>query len=171
MIAIKPLCTIALVGVMSATVSTGQLPRPADPPRQRPAAAGTATPAQQTVISGEVSDIGGAPAQDASVGLRNLTSRRVEHVVKTDHLGRFSFAVQPDVPYLIEIMGNDGQIIVVGDIVTAQAGEVAAVSLVIPAKLPAAAGLFTDTIGSVVSAIASAGVTVLPDAPPLSPER
>ena len=171
MIAIKPLCTFALVGVMTATVSTGQLPRPADPPRQGPAAAGATATARQGSITGQITDVNGAPAQNATVQIRNLSSQKIEQVVKPDSLGRFSFTARPDIPYLVEIVSNDGQIIAVGDIITIQAGEVAAVSLAVPTKLPAAAGLFTDTIGSVVSAITSAGVTVLPDAPPLSPER
>jgi hypothetical protein len=86
-------------------------------------------------------------------------------------LGEFTFAARPEVPYVVEIADAAGRVVAVGDVIIAATGDVAAAVVSIPSRLPAVAGVFSDTAGSVVSAVVSTGVTVIPPPPPLSPEQ
>ncbi len=86
-------------------------------------------------------------------------------------MGEFTFVARPEIPYVVEVTDAAGRVIAIGDVVIAQAGDVAAALVSIPSRLPALAGVFSETAGSVVSAAASTGVTVVPNLPPVSPNR
>ena len=62
---------------------------------------------------------------NATVRLRNLQTNKVEQTTTANERGEFSFAALPDVPYVVEIADYTGRIVAVGDVITAQAGEVA----------------------------------------------
>ena len=130
------------------------------------------------MIHGTAVDNTASPLPNATVRLRNLQTNQVEQVFTTNRVGEFTFAAQPEIPYVVEIADQAGQIIAVGDVVVAQAGEVAGAIVAIPTRLPALAGVFGETAGSVVSAATGTGITVLestvipePPPPPASPER
>ena len=112
-----------------------------------------------------------APLPNATVRLRNLESRRIEQIATANHAGEFTFVARPEVPYVVEIADKAGRILAVGDIITAQSGDVAAAVVSIPSRLPAIAGVFSDTASTIVSAATGAGVTVVEPAPRLSPEE
>jgi hypothetical protein len=158
---------LGLLGVMTADVSSDQVARPAisGPSTTSPAFGGKA------LINGTVVDVNGTPLQNAVVRLRNLTSKQVEQVATANRLGQFALAVRPDVPYVVEIVDGAERILAVGDIIIVQSGDVSTVVISIPTRLPANTGIFTDTVGSVLTAAAGLGLTTLPSAPPLSPER
>ena len=156
---------IALVGAMTATLRSEQGIRQAASPASHSPVTG------QALIYGKAVDMNGSPLQSATLRLRNLASRNVEQVATPNHRGEFTFAAHPDVPYVVEIVDKGGRVLAVGDIIVVQAGEVAAVTVSIPTRLPETSGLFADTAPAVISAVVSAGLTVLPSAPPLSPER
>jgi len=152
---------------------------PLGPPQQiTSAAAGRAAQGAQSMIHGTAVDNSASPLPNASVRLRNLQNNQVEQVSTANQIGEFSFVAQPEIPYVVEIADQAGQIIAVGDVVVPQAGEVAGALVAIPTRLPALAGVFGETAGSVVSAATGTGITALestvlpePPPPPASPER
>ena len=137
-------------------------------------AVNSSTRSGQAMIHGTALDANGGALPNVTVRLRNLSSGEVEKVLTVDRTGEFTFVVHPEVPYIVEIADQAGQILAVGSVVSAQAGEVAGATVSLAGKLPASAGLLRSTAGSVVSAASGAGVTALQsqfDAPPASPER
>jgi hypothetical protein len=129
----------------------------------------------KSVIHGAVVDVNSIPLPGVSVRLRNLKTNKVEQRTTASQSGEYSFAAQPEIPYVVEIYDLAGHVIAVGDVITVHAGEVAAVLVAIPSRLPVVAGIFGETVGSVVSAASGMGLTVLgstaSSAPPASPEQ
>jgi hypothetical protein len=130
----------------------------------------------QGMIHGTAVDRDAAPLPNATVRLRNLASQQIEKTSTANQLGEFTFIVKPEIPYVVEIADQTGQILAIGNVVTAQAGEVASAVVTVPVRLPAAvAGLMGNTAGSVLSAASGAGITALKSAefepPPASPEH
>ena len=130
------------------------------------------------MIHGTAVDASGNPLPSAPVRLRNLQTNQVERVSSANRSGEFTFVAQPEIPYVVEIVDRAGKIIAVGDVVVAQAGEVAGTIVAIPTRLPALAGVFGPTAGAVISAAAGLGLTALeataspePLLPPASPEQ
>ncbi len=108
---------------------------------------------------------------DTPVRLRNLDTSKIEQVSKTNRAGEFSFVARSEVPYVVEIVDQPGRVIAVGPVVLARSGEVAGSALVVPTAVPAYSNAFRSTAGAVATALGGIGLTALPDAPPLSPER
>lgn len=165
---------VALAGVVLSTsiVSAQQPVRPGTAikaPRQ------TAKPAARDIrslINGVVVDSDQSPLPNASLRLRNLEKNEIEQFATANALGEFSFVAQPDVPYLVEIADQAGRIIAVGDVVRANAGEVAGALVALPSHLPAMAGVFSDTASSVTAAATETGLTVVdPTLPKVSPTK
>lgn len=129
--------------------------------------------ATQSMIHGTAVDTSASPVPNATVRLRNLQSNQVEQVSRANQIGEFTFVAQPEIPYVVEIADQAGNIIAVGDVITAQAGEVAGAMVAIPTRLPALTGVFGETAGSVISAATGTGITAVEAtvAPFLSPER
>ena len=122
-----------------------------------PAPAGTT----RSIIHGTAVDNRSRPLPGAKVQLRNLQFNEIEQVESANQFGEFTFVVQPEIPYVVEIADRAGRIIAVGNVITAQVGEVAGAVVAIPTGLPALAGVFGQTAGSVVSAASSAGITAI----------
>lgn len=128
----------------------------------------------QSLIHGTAVDTNASPLPNTTVRLRNLQTNQIEQTLTTNPIGEFTFIAQPEIPYVVEIADQAGQIIAVGDIITTQAGEVAGALVSIPTKLPALAGVFGETAGSVISAATGTGLTAVEavaSTPPVSPER
>jgi hypothetical protein len=130
----------------------------------------------QGMIHGTAVDRDASPLPNATVRLRNLSSGNIDKVLTADQAGEFTFIVQPDIPYVVEIADQAGKVLAIGNVVTAQAGEVAGSVVAVPVRLPVAvAGLMGNTAGSVVSAASGAGITALKSAefepPPASPDN
>jgi hypothetical protein len=123
------------------------------------------------LIRGTATTPDAVPVADKAVRLRNLDTSAIEQVSATNRAGEFSFIASSEVPYVVEIADGPGQVIAVGPVVVARAGEVAGSALVVPAAIPAYTGAFRSTAGAVASALGAMGLTTLPAAPPLSPER
>jgi hypothetical protein len=125
----------------------------------------------QALITGTAIDDNALPLPNASLRLRNLVSKQIEQVATANYLGEFAFLARPEVPYVVEITDRVGHILAVGDIITAQSGDVAGALISIPSRVPAVAGVFGDTAASVASAATGTGITVIEPQPPLSPEK
>lgn len=124
------------------------------------------------VIYGTVLDINGVPLPSTRVRLRNLQTRTIEQVSTTNDMGEFVFVALPDIPYIVEVTDRPGRVLAVGDVIPTRAGEVAGGVVVVPPPVQGYAGLFRATAGSVASAVAATGMTLLQSpAPPLSPEK
>ena len=93
----------------------------------------------QGMIHGTAVDRDSSPLPNATVRLRNLVSGEIEKVLNANQAGEFTFIVQPEIPYVVEIADQAGQMLAVGNVVTAQAGEVAgSIVSTVPVRLPAA---------------------------------
>ena len=168
---------VALAGVVLSTsiVSAQQAVRPgtaaAKAARQSAnAAAQRAAKDIRSLINGVAIDSDQTPLPNATIRLRNLENNKIEQVVTANARGEFSFVAQPDVPYVVEIADQAGRIVAVGDVIMANAGEVAGAIVTLPSRLPALAGVFGDTASSVMSAATGTGLTVVdPALPKLSP--
>lgn len=137
---------------------------------------GRATPkglvkAGQALINGRAVDTNAIPLSNATVRLRNLADNRVEQVGTVDHMGQFTLVARPDVPYVVEIADHTERVIAVSDVITAQAGDVAAAVITSASRLPATAGIFSNSTSAVLSALTTGGIAVIDPEPPLSPEK
>jgi hypothetical protein len=125
----------------------------------------------KSVIYGTAFDQNAEPLPSASVRLRNLQTRMVEQVSTTNLAGEFVFVALPDIPYVVELADHPGRIIAVGDVIMAPADELASSVLVVPSAGRASTDLFRSTAGALAAAAAGTGMTVVSNAPPLSPEK
>jgi hypothetical protein len=126
----------------------------------------------RSLINGVAVDGQQSPLPNAIIRLRNLELNEIEQVVTASQIGEFSFVARPDVPYVIEIADQAGRIIAIGDVIMANAGEVASAVVSLPSRVPALAGVFSDTASSVMSAAAGIGLTVVdPALPKVSPTK
>jgi hypothetical protein len=160
--------TVGLLTVLAAGVSS-QSVQPTDSPSR-------ATPkvlvkAGQALINGTAVDTNAIPLSHAAVRLRNLADNRVEQVGTADHMGQFRFVVRPEVPYVVEIADRTGRVVAVSDVITAHAGDVAAAVITSASRLPATAGIFSNSTSAVLSALTTVGIAVIDPEPPLSPEK
>ncbi len=129
-----------------------------------PPGAGTTTgvgASNRALIRGTAVDRNSRPVPNAVVRLRNLQTNQIEQASLANALGEFTFVAQPEIPYVVELADQAGRIVAVGDVITMQAGQVAGAVVVFPSQLPAVAGFFGDTAGSVMSAAASTGLTAV----------
>jgi len=126
----------------------------------------------RSLINGVAVDSDQMPLPNATIRLRNLEINEIEQIVTANEAGEFSFVVRPDVPYVVEIADRAGRIVAVGDVIMANAGEVAGAVVALPSRLPALAGMFGDTASSVISAATGTGLTVVdPTFPKVSPTK
>jgi hypothetical protein len=175
---VKKVAAIAVFQLSFGAVITAQVARPVAPPvAPRIMSSGVVTSGGQNgqgMLHGRAIDKDFSPLPNAKVRLRNLASGVVEKVSTANQLGEFTFVVTPDIPYVVEVVDQAGQILAIGNIVSAQVGEVAGAVVQVPVRLPALAGLLGNTAGSVVSAASGAGITALQstfEPPPASPEN
>jgi hypothetical protein len=127
----------------------------------------------QAAIRGVAVDAKATPVANAKVQLRNLGTRNVEHVGAASPRGEFNFVVRPEMPYVVEVVDLGGRVIAVGDVIIAHAGDVAAATIALPARLAGLTGLAAQSAGSAASAasgvsVAAAQATALPF---VSPEK
>jgi hypothetical protein len=142
---------------------------PADTPRS--VTATLSVNPDKSVIYGTALDVNAAPLPHAPVRLRNLDTKTIEQTSTTNVLGEYVFVALPDTSYVVEIADAPGRVIAVGDVISTRAGEITGGVVIVPPAAQAA-GLFRNTLGTVLSAIAGTGLTVLQAvAPPISPEK
>jgi len=169
---------MGLAGILLSTsvVTAQQAVEPAStaPKTRQPARPGASRTAVQTqsLINGVALNRDQTPLAKASVRLRNLEVNAIEQTVTANELGRFSFMARPLVPYVVEIADQAGRTLAVGDVIVANAGEVAGARLMLPTHLPALAVVFDETASAVTAAAADTGLTVVdPKLPKVSPSQ
>jgi Carboxypeptidase regulatory-like domain len=163
-----------LAAVAVASAQSRPIP-PAGPPQQITHIPGRSSLNAKSAIRGTVIDSTHSPVPNAAVRLRNLQTNQIEQISTANRMGEFGFTAEPETPYVVEIADQTGQIVAVGDVVVAQAGDVAGATVAVPTRLPGFAGVFSQTAGSVVSAATSTGISVVEGfraaAVPVSPEH
>ena len=165
---------VALLGVMlsTAVVAAQQPVRPMGKSRQAAGAARRPAAEIKSLINGVAVDGYQKPMPKAHLRLRNLAVNAIEQTATSNAVGEFSFVAHPNVPYVVEIADQAGRIIAVGDVILANAGEVASARVAMPSSLQPTATIFIETASTVVSAATDAGVMVVdPALPKLSPKQ
>jgi len=128
------------------------------------AAALQAQPAPHARVSGHVWNADDRPVRDAAVRLRSVVAGQVVAETVADETGAFAF--QPVAPgtYVVEHVDREGQVVAVGQIFSASAGEVVVTFIRLPGRRALLASLFGslgNTAATVVATAASLGVTAL----------
>ena len=174
----------ALCIVLSGTVASGQMVQPSSstgpvvhptglvgPPQT--ITSGMKTDGTESLIHGVAVDTNFSPLPNAPVRLRNLQSSLVEQALNANEMGEFTFKAKPEVPYVVEIASQAGDVLAVGDVVVAQAGAVAGAIVAIPTRLVSLAVGFGNAANTVVAAATGAGITAVQATatPQLSPEQ
>jgi hypothetical protein len=163
---------VTLAMLSAGAVSGQQVPAVATKRIVKPTALKPAAKAPDSVIAGTVIDQNALPLPNAHVRLRNLQTKDLEGDATTNARGEFVFVVKPEVPYVVELVDRSGQIVAVGDVVVARAGEVAGTLLKAPARIPGISDLFGDTASMIFSAVSGLAITAFDqDQPPVSPEK
>jgi hypothetical protein len=170
--------TLALgVAFLSGTAALAQVVGPL--PQTGPSATvlgGAEIKAPQTgqgMILGAAVDTDASPLANATVRLRNLVNSEIEKISTVNQVGEFTFVVKPEIPYVVELADQAGQVVAVSNVVTAHAGAVAAALVSSPLRLQAPTGVFRQTTGSVIAAVTYIGLTAVGAnvAPAASPEK
>ena len=164
---------IAIAGVVLSTsiVSAQQAVRPRS--GSKPARPSTSAPRViQSLINGVAVDSNRKPLPNAAVRLRNLAVNAIEQATTANLVGEFTFVARPEVPYVVEMTDSAGRAVAVGDVIFANAGEVAGALVAMPSHLPPLAAIYTETASAVTAAATDANLTVIdPDLPPVSPKK
>jgi hypothetical protein len=131
----------------------------------------TAPVARSTSVHGVVWNADNTPRPNSRVRLRNLQTGRVDASATSNEDGRFTFDSLEGGSYVIELVGDDGKVIALGQIFRIEPGETVATFVRLGARQPRLAGLFSNAAAAVISAASSAGVTAIgSQAPPASPQ-
>ena len=138
---------------------------------KRPIAAreGVRVAASSAKVTGVAWNATNEPIPDAGVRLRNVVTGRVVSTAVTDKTGQFAFSGVEPGTYLLELLGDNGKLLMVGQTFAVGAGEKVATFIRLTAKAPWFDGFFRNAASAVVATAAGAGVTaVAPDAKPCS---
>jgi hypothetical protein len=131
----------------------------------------TAAVARSTAVHGVVWNADNTPFPNSNVQLRNLQTGRADAAATANEEGRFTFQNLEGGSYVIELVGDDGKVIALGQSFRIEPGETVATFVRLGAPQPRLAGLFTNAAAAVISAASSAGVTAIgSQAPPASPQ-
>jgi len=131
----------------------------------------TASVARSTSVHGVVWNADNTPLPNAKVRLRNLQTGRVDAAAEANENGQFTFDRLAGGSYVIELVGDDGKVIALGQSFRIEPGETVATFVRLGARQPRLAGLFSNAAAAVISAASSAGVTAIgSQAPPASPQ-
>jgi hypothetical protein len=112
-----------------------------------------------------------SPLPAAKVRLRNLETGHVEGSTLTTEIGQFTFGAIVSGAYAVELVGDNGSVMAVGQGFRIETGETVATFVRLPARRSWFAGAFSNAAAAVVAAASSAGVTAIGSpGPPVSPQ-
>jgi hypothetical protein len=125
-----------------------------------------------TAVFGAAWTVDNAPIRQANVRLRNVITGKVEATAVANDAGQFAFENVPGGSYVVELLGSNGHVQVVGHVFTIASGETVATFVRTGAKVPWFTGFFNNTVPSVASTAASQGITAIaPVARAVSPKQ
>ena len=127
--------------------------------------------ATSTSVLGVAWNNDNSPLPAAKVRLRNLHTGRVEATAVTTEIGQFTFSGLEGGAYLIELVGDNGRVMAVGQSFRLEIGETVATFVRLPARQSWLSGAFSNTAAAVIAAASSAGITAIGSpGPPVSPQ-
>ena len=127
---------------------------------------------RMTGILGAAWTADNSPIKQANVRLRNVITGKVEATAVANDAGQFAFENVPGGSYVVELLGSNGHVQVVGHVFTIASGETVATFVRTGAKVPWFTGFFNNTVPSVASTAASEGITAIaPVARAVSPKQ
>jgi hypothetical protein len=136
-----------------------------------PGTAGRPSAATSTSVRGVAWNSDNSPLPAAKVRLRNLHTGQVDATAVTTEIGQFTFTDIEGGAYVIEIVGDSGRVMAVGQSFRLENGETIATFVRLPARQSWFAGAFSNTAAAVIAAASSAGVTAIgSSSPPVSPQ-
>ena len=127
----------------------------------RPSTGTGAIGSRATSIQGAAWRSDNAPIPKALLRLRNVVSGQVEATTVASDAGNFAFTNIPDGTYLIEMVSEGGNVMMVGHTFTVAPGETVATFVRLGPKVPWFNGLFGNAAQTVSSNAASAGVQAI----------
>lgn len=108
---------------------------------------------------------------NAKVRLRNIHSGKVEANAVTGEDGRFTFSPVEGGPYVVELLGDNGRVVAVGESFRVEPGETAATFVRLSPRRPWLAAIFSNAATGVIAAASHAGVTATGSGSrPISPQ-
>lgn len=102
-----------------------------------------------------------SPIPSAKVRLRNTQSGRIEANSVTAGDGLFAFEPVEGGSYVVELVGDNGKVMAVGQSFRVEAGETVATFVRLAPRRPWFAGMLSNTATAVIAAAASVGVTAM----------
>jgi hypothetical protein len=131
----------------------------------------SASVARSTSVHGVVWNADNTPLPNARVRLRNLQTGRIDASAAANENGQFTFESLEGGSYVIELVGDAGKVIALGQTFRIEPGETVATFVRLASRQPRFAGLFSNAAAAVISAASSAGLTAIgSQAPPASPQ-
>jgi hypothetical protein len=122
-------------------------------------------------VHGVAWDSNNSPIVSAKVRLRNLESGGVASSSETADRGAFTFSEVSKGSYAVELLGNDGKVIGVGQSFRVGPGETVTTFVRVAPRQRRLIGMFTNTAATVIAAASSVGLTAIgTHAPPVSPQ-
>ena len=100
-----------------------------------------------------------SPIPGAKVRLRNTQSGQVQANAVTGEDGQFAFTAVQAGPYVVELVGDNGKVLAVGQSFRVEPGETVATFVRLAPQRSWLTGVLTNTATGVIAAAASAGVT------------
>jgi len=126
----------------------------------RPGVSGAST-RHATTVMGSAWTQDNTPIAAARVQLRNLANGAVVATAVADEAGKFTFNDMHAGTYAVELVGDKGKIVSVGQAFVIAQGETVATFVRLGSRAPWFAGFFTNAAAAVAAAAASQGVTAL----------
>jgi len=107
-----------------------------------------------------------APVPTVKVRLRDVRTGAIAAIVTSDSQGGFGFSGIEPGWYAVELVGDDGKALAVGQPFRVASGETATTVVRIAPRRPRWAGVLSNAAVGVIAAASSAGVTALGSAAP-----
>jgi hypothetical protein len=114
-----------------------------------------------TLVTGSAWNVNDTPIVKATVQLRNLANARIAGQTVTDDRGRFTFTNIEGGTYAVELVGNDGKILTVGNAFVIAPGETVATFVRLATHVPWFSGFFASAAAATATMAASQGITAL----------
>jgi hypothetical protein len=129
-------------------------------------------PSAVTTVQGSALNSSNGVLPDVPVRLRDVRFGRIVATTTTDKAGVFTFKAVDPGSYVVEIMGNDSQVLAASQILTVEAGTAVTALVQLPLKFAAFGGMFAHGAASAVAistAAAASGVMAVKVANCVSP--
>jgi hypothetical protein len=112
-------------------------------------------------ILGSAWTAGNTPIKQAQLQLRNVVTGHVDALAVANDAGQFAFENVPAGSYVVELISDAGKVQMVGHVFSIAPGETVATFVRAGTKIPWFDGFFNNSVSSVASTAASAGVTAI----------